>query len=222
MRGEFINEYQRLNSEDQKTFCRWIWANTVVGAILLAGLIVLALKGPGDESGVTAQHATIHIQAKLPQSAPLCCPALRRQGQNGSLADDFALDPFFLFCKDNVPLVRRIVRDVAIIKFIRTDFPNPIAIKAGVKASEIRDNGTHPYDATSNEGRLHRRRKPPTNRRNAHGVRERPVRHPRSRGSRIFDDRPCVPQPRPSRPAAYCEDAQVRKLLLRTYGRSRA
>jgi hypothetical protein len=56
-----------------------------------------------------------------PQSAPLCCPALRRQGQNGSLADDFALDPFFLFCKDNVPLLRRIVRDVAIIKFIRTD-----------------------------------------------------------------------------------------------------
>ena len=195
MRGEFINENQRLNSEDQTTFRRWLWANTVVGAILLAGLIVLALKGPGDESGVTAQHATIHIQAKLPQSAPVCCPALRRQGQNGSLADDFALDPFFLFCKDNVPLVR----DVAIIKFIRTDFPNPIAIKAGVKASEIRDNGTHPYDATSNERRLHRRRKPRTKRRNAHGIRERHVCHPRSRRSRTLGDRPRLPQLRPSR-----------------------
>ena len=57
MRGEFINEYQRLNSEDQKTFRRWLWANTVVGAILLAGLIALALKLPGDQSGATAQHA---------------------------------------------------------------------------------------------------------------------------------------------------------------------
>jgi hypothetical protein len=42
MRGEFINEYQKLNSEDQKTFRRWLWANTVVGAILLTGLIALA------------------------------------------------------------------------------------------------------------------------------------------------------------------------------------
>ena len=58
MRGEIINEYQRLNSEDQKTFRRWLWANTVVGAILLAGLIALAIKFPGGESGATAQHAT--------------------------------------------------------------------------------------------------------------------------------------------------------------------
>ena len=60
MRGEFINEYQKLNSEDQKTFRRWLWANTVVGAILLAGLIVLAVNVPGDKSKSTDQHATIH------------------------------------------------------------------------------------------------------------------------------------------------------------------
>ena len=64
MRGEFINEYQKLNSEDQKTFRRWLWANTVVGAILLTGLIALALQG--DQSGATAQNATTHTQAKLP------------------------------------------------------------------------------------------------------------------------------------------------------------
>jgi hypothetical protein len=64
MRGEIINEYQRLNSEDQKTFRRWLWANTVVGAILLVGLIALALQG--GESGLTAQNATMHTQAKLP------------------------------------------------------------------------------------------------------------------------------------------------------------
>ena len=66
MRGEMINEYQKLNSEDQKTFRRWLWANTVVGAILLAGLIALASKSPSDEPGSTAQNATTHAQAKLP------------------------------------------------------------------------------------------------------------------------------------------------------------
>jgi hypothetical protein len=60
MRGEMINEYQKLNSEDQKTFRRWLWANTAVGAILLAGLIALALNVPGDKSEATDQHATMH------------------------------------------------------------------------------------------------------------------------------------------------------------------
>ena len=64
MRGEIIYEYQRLNSEDQKAFRRFLWANTVVGAILLTGLIAVALQG--DESGATAQNATIHTLAKLP------------------------------------------------------------------------------------------------------------------------------------------------------------
>ena len=65
MRGEIIYEYQRLNSEDQTAFRRFLWANTVVGAILLTGLIAVALQG--DESGATAQNATIHTQAKLPE-----------------------------------------------------------------------------------------------------------------------------------------------------------
>ena len=65
MRGQIINEYRTLNSEDQKTFRRWLWANTVVGAILLAGLIALASKSPSDEPGSTAQNPTIHTQAKL-------------------------------------------------------------------------------------------------------------------------------------------------------------
>ena len=72
MRGEFI-EYQKLNSEDQKTFRRWLWANTVVGVILLAGLIALALKLPGDQSGAT-QHAT-RTQAKLPPERASVLPS---------------------------------------------------------------------------------------------------------------------------------------------------
>ena len=65
MRGEIINEYQKLNSEDQKTFRRWLLVNAVVGAILLTGLIALAVH-QGDESGATAQNATMHTQVKLP------------------------------------------------------------------------------------------------------------------------------------------------------------
>ena len=64
MRGEFINEYQKLNSEDRKVVRRWLWANAVVGAILLTGLIAVALQG--GESGATAQNATMHTQVKLP------------------------------------------------------------------------------------------------------------------------------------------------------------
>ena len=75
MRGEMINEYRKLNSEDQKEFRRWLRANTVVGAILLAGLITLASKLPGDESGATAQNATMRMQAKL--ALPIPTPSAR-------------------------------------------------------------------------------------------------------------------------------------------------
>jgi hypothetical protein len=67
MRGEILYEYEKLNSEDQKVFRRWLLANTVVGAVLLTGLIALVLASkPGDKSGATAQSATMHTQAKLP------------------------------------------------------------------------------------------------------------------------------------------------------------
>jgi len=69
MRGEIINEYQRLNPEDQKAFRRWLWANAVVGAVLLTGLIALASNFPGDESEAIAQN--------VPQSTALCYPAVR-------------------------------------------------------------------------------------------------------------------------------------------------
>ena len=65
MRGEIINEYQKLNSEDQKTLRRWLLVNAVVGAILLTGLIALAVH-QDDESEATAENATMHTQAKLP------------------------------------------------------------------------------------------------------------------------------------------------------------
>jgi hypothetical protein len=71
MRGEIINEYRKLNSEDQKAFRRFLWTNTVVGAILLAGLISLAVNVPGDKSEATAQNPTIvtHPQLSLERAS---------------------------------------------------------------------------------------------------------------------------------------------------------
>ena len=50
MPDKIINEYRRLNSEDQRAFRRWFWTNAVVGAILVAGLIALTSKFTGDGS----------------------------------------------------------------------------------------------------------------------------------------------------------------------------
>ena len=71
MRGEIIYQYQKLNSEDQKVFQRWLWVNTVSGAILLAGLIALAVNVPGDKSETTDQHATIHHKLLPPERASI-------------------------------------------------------------------------------------------------------------------------------------------------------
>jgi hypothetical protein len=71
MRGDMIKRYQKLNSEDQKIFRRWLWANTVVGAILLAGLIALAANVPGDKSETADQHATIHHKLLPPERASI-------------------------------------------------------------------------------------------------------------------------------------------------------
>jgi len=55
MPDKIINEYRRLNSEDQRAFRRWFWTNAVVGAILVAGLIALTSKSTGDGSVSIAQ-----------------------------------------------------------------------------------------------------------------------------------------------------------------------
>jgi len=74
MRGEIIYEYQKLKSEDQKAFRRWLCVNIVVGVILLAGVIALALKLPGDQSGATTQRA-MRTQAHLPPERASALPS---------------------------------------------------------------------------------------------------------------------------------------------------
>ena len=71
MRGEIFNQYEKLNSEDQKVFRRWLWVNAVIGAILLAGLIALAVNVPDDKSETTDQHATMHHKLLAPERAPI-------------------------------------------------------------------------------------------------------------------------------------------------------
>jgi hypothetical protein len=60
MRGEIVYDYQKLNSEDQKAFRRFLWTNAVVGAILVAGLIVLASKVP-----VASQRLLLRILQRV-------------------------------------------------------------------------------------------------------------------------------------------------------------
>ena len=71
MRGDIIYQYQKLNSEDQKVFQPWLWVNTVVGAILLAGLIALAVNVPSYKSETTDKHATAHHQLLPPERASM-------------------------------------------------------------------------------------------------------------------------------------------------------
>src|SRR5262249_5094958 len=40
-----LREYQRLSSEDQRTFDRWLKANAIVGAILFIGMLAMAWMG---------------------------------------------------------------------------------------------------------------------------------------------------------------------------------
>src|SRR5262249_3252983 len=47
MRGEIINEYQKLNSADQKAFGRWLWANAVVGSDIAGRIDCTHLQLPG-------------------------------------------------------------------------------------------------------------------------------------------------------------------------------
>jgi hypothetical protein len=46
MRGGIANEYRKLNSEDQKTFRLWLWANTVVVSNLTGGIDCTCVEGP--------------------------------------------------------------------------------------------------------------------------------------------------------------------------------
>jgi hypothetical protein len=61
MRGDSINEYQKLNSEDQKTFRRWLCTNAVVGAILLA---------------VVTNSASLKAQVVIPADAQASDPSV--------------------------------------------------------------------------------------------------------------------------------------------------
>jgi len=46
-------QYRDLSPQDQATFRRWLWLNTVVGAILAVGLVALALVGSNADRSRT-------------------------------------------------------------------------------------------------------------------------------------------------------------------------
>jgi hypothetical protein len=44
-KGKIIQHYKMLSPDDQRTFNRWLKANTIVGLILAAGLVAMAVIG---------------------------------------------------------------------------------------------------------------------------------------------------------------------------------
>jgi hypothetical protein len=51
-KGQILVQYRTMSPEDQATFRRWLRLNAVVGSILSAGLIAMALFGSNaDRSG---------------------------------------------------------------------------------------------------------------------------------------------------------------------------
>jgi hypothetical protein len=55
-----LNEYRRLGLEDNATFRRWLVANTVVGALSLFALIVVASL-PGGDSAATKMASSTNL-----------------------------------------------------------------------------------------------------------------------------------------------------------------
>jgi hypothetical protein len=65
IRGEIIDEYRRMNSEDRAAFHGWLKINTVVGVISLLTLIVVTSIFSGENSGsLTAETGTVTIHAE--------------------------------------------------------------------------------------------------------------------------------------------------------------
>ena len=48
-KGKIVEQYRSMSAEDQRTFNRWVKANAVVGLIIAAGLIAMALIGANSE-----------------------------------------------------------------------------------------------------------------------------------------------------------------------------
>ena len=53
-----IREYHKLSPEDQRTFERWLKANTVFAAILTVGMLAMALAG-NNSVGPNAEIAAV-------------------------------------------------------------------------------------------------------------------------------------------------------------------
>ena len=60
---DILSMHENMSAEDQRAFDRWITAIAVIGSILGAGLVAMALVGP---TSMRAGHAVIH-DTKAPE-----------------------------------------------------------------------------------------------------------------------------------------------------------
>jgi hypothetical protein len=74
-KGQILVQFRTMSPEDQATFRRWLRLNAVVGSILAAGLVAMALVGsnadrPGTQiaaSGVSGKIAAFAQPARVSQ-----------------------------------------------------------------------------------------------------------------------------------------------------------
>jgi hypothetical protein len=68
-KGQILLQYRTMSPQDQATFRRWLRLNAVVGSILAAGLVAMALVGSGaapSGQGVVAGGTTGQLAHALP------------------------------------------------------------------------------------------------------------------------------------------------------------
>jgi hypothetical protein len=64
IRGETAGDYRQLNPRDRAAFQRWMFVNTVVGAVAVMALIAVTSMGYGGRSG----SRTVHNAQALPSA----------------------------------------------------------------------------------------------------------------------------------------------------------
>jgi hypothetical protein len=71
-KGDILRQYKDMSGEDQRTFDRWLKANLVIGSIIAAGIVAMALAGSnalGPRSAVANDPVTT-AQASETQRTP--------------------------------------------------------------------------------------------------------------------------------------------------------
>jgi hypothetical protein len=72
-KGGILRQYKDMSTEDRRTFDRWLKANVVIGSIIAAGLVAMALASSdalGPRSAIANDPASTGAQAAETRRTP--------------------------------------------------------------------------------------------------------------------------------------------------------